>query len=82
MNQTFVKTRRQREGETRRTLRRFCRRDFSLSPCLPFSLSRFRWNWLTLAVFGLSMIATGTASAQPPNIRYGEAVPRDVREMY
>jgi hypothetical protein len=33
----------------------------------------------TLAlVFGLA----ATASAQPPNVRYGEVVPRDVREMY
>ncbi len=33
---------------------------------------------LLLAAFGIARVA----SAQPPNIRYGDVVPRDVREMY
>jgi hypothetical protein len=38
-----------------------------------------RTFFLALAVLG---VAAGSAGAQPPNARIGEAVPRDVREMY
>jgi len=56
------------------TARRLCRREFSSSG--------FRWGWLALAAFGAVVVTTTPAGAQPPTIRYGEAVPRDVREMY
>jgi hypothetical protein len=45
-------------------------------------LSGVRKSWLALAIATFVLGTTATASAQPPNIRYGEAVPRDVREMY
>src|SRR5262249_43475936 len=54
------------------------------SPCLPLSLSPclrrmpFRLATTLAALFALA----GTAGAQAPNVRYGEVVPRDVREMY
>src|SRR5262245_3156122 len=82
MSQTWEKTRRQGEGEARRTFRQQSRRDFSWSPGLPVSLSSFRAIWLAIAAFGAVVVTTAPAGAQPPTIRYGEAVPRDVREMY
>jgi hypothetical protein len=45
-------------------------------------LSGFKGSWLALAALGVVITTAGSATAQPPNIRYGEAVPRDVREMY
>lgn len=35
-----------------------------------------------LSFVGLALVAVSLAPAQPPNARIGEAVPRDVREMY
>jgi hypothetical protein len=37
---------------------------------------------LLLAAVALSLAATSSLQAQPPNARIGEAVPRDVRELY
>lgn len=47
-------------------------------------ISRFTPGLRTigLVAVALGLLTTATATAQPPGIRYGEAVPRDVREMY
>src|SRR5437868_9372864 len=37
---------------------------------------------LALAALSILLLGSGQAPAQPPNVRYGEVVPRDVREMY
>ena len=39
-------------------------------------------SWLRASVGVALWLLVGVAQAQPPNIQYGEAVPRDVREMY
>ncbi len=43
---------------------------------------RGRLLHLGLAALAALMGLAAPASAQPPNVRYGEVVPRDVREMY
>jgi hypothetical protein len=42
------------------------------------------WQVLLIALLGVSIagLSPGTACAQPPSIKIGEVVPRDVREIY
>jgi hypothetical protein len=47
-----------------------------------FSLDGLRRLALFSFVVSIALFAGATATAQPPNIRIGEAIPRDVREMY
>ena len=44
--------------------------------------SQLRRAVATLVVVGVALAAAGPVAAQLPNIRSGEVVPRDVREMY
>lgn len=50
-------------------------------PNLKFEMFNFQFAVPCLALLVL-LLSTGGAQAQAPNVRYGEVVPRDVREMY
>jgi hypothetical protein len=51
-------------------------------PLDTYGASLWHLSRVLLLVFAALAMSVGSATAQPPNARIGEAVPRDVRELY